>query len=851
MGADPNPASDRAQALSRGGRALSQVSSDLAARYPERDTLIAQAVLAVIAREHLVIFGPPGTGKSEIAAAFLRRFVDDQGRPSLYARQIVETTVQSDLVGPVDFKVLTETGKTVHRIEEGILASEFAILDEAFDGRDLLLRSILCVLNERELALGNQVVKARLASAFLTTNQYLSDLLAARPETLLAFCDRIAFCSFVPKEFARTASRNQLLENAAGRARPDSEARVSLSDLACLQAAALEVEVPPGVLSALSAVVDEFETRRAESLAEHKGYVAIVYLSPRTLAKAVGVLRAAVIRDRWVNGIDRQLRVDVADLGNLSAMFVPGGPSAQDLSRLAQRSRDRRERAQLEGVAAERQAFQTAFEHVAEQMRRVLREEEDRSGLPALRRLAREGPPRAMEVVLAAENALERVRSPQLRGEIFAVAHDAAAAWAEATGRGHIVDPPTSDPVQRVSALRATARVLVASEKTRSHARLAARDGVSAAAEALSSITTRYTVEELEGAADDHLQDVTPRVERIDAQIRTLLDMGRELSAMARAGDADLADWPKRQNGSFVGEAADLERLASAARKSAAAALRRRATGAAQRALADLPEVDPWRPVAYTARLLSQVDQAVARLAPEEATARTSALRTGCAQIAAREIASWPAVRLEELAAIVDRLADRMSELGVSPSTVFDGAGAHLQKKLEWWMRNRALAGKPEAGPASEDGYLRLLEHCRGAQDRRSLARLVAALGAQPGLTHLDGVLARTDLEELREQVGYLTHWFGQVTSSVPSPSEIISAEEADAAWKLVSSSRFFTVGWRDNDLAALRERLGSYRSSSELGALASEALRQLEDLAERARLFGQALLERRAELAA
>ena len=47
-----------------------------------------------------------------------------------------------------DFKVLTETGRTEHLTEEGMLGSVHAFLDEIFDGRDMLLRSILNVLHE-------------------------------------------------------------------------------------------------------------------------------------------------------------------------------------------------------------------------------------------------------------------------------------------------------------------------------------------------------------------------------------------------------------------------------------------------------------------------------------------------------------------------------------------------------------------------------------------------------------------------------------------------------------------------------------------------------------------------------
>src|SRR5207245_981714 len=143
-----------------------------------------------------------------------------------------------------------------------------------------------------------------------------------------------------------------MLENVAGRPRSAAEARLRQADLTFLQACAREVEVPEQTLAGLAALVDEFERLRAEAHAERKGYVPTIYFSPRTLAKAVGVLRAAVVRDRYVRGEDRPLQATVDDLGSLLAMFVPGGPARENLPKLVARSRDKRERMQLEALRA-------------------------------------------------------------------------------------------------------------------------------------------------------------------------------------------------------------------------------------------------------------------------------------------------------------------------------------------------------------------------------------------------------------------------------------------------------------------------------------------------------------------
>src|SRR3954462_3311323 len=99
----------------------------------------------------------------------------------------------------MDFKVLTETGRTEYITEDGMLGATHAFLDEVFDGRDMLLRSILNVLPERELKHGRKVTIGRVECAIMTSNRYLSEVLARSPELLSAFADRLSFISFVPK----------------------------------------------------------------------------------------------------------------------------------------------------------------------------------------------------------------------------------------------------------------------------------------------------------------------------------------------------------------------------------------------------------------------------------------------------------------------------------------------------------------------------------------------------------------------------------------------------------------------------------------------------------------------------
>ena len=131
---------------------------ELGETFIERDDLLKQIALSLLSREHLLMTGPPGTAKSKLAQSVLGRIVCEQShQPSVFARQFTESTVQTDLIGPIDFKTLLETGRTEHFTDEGMLGAVHAFLDEVLDGRDMLLRSTLNLMLERELKQGTKI----------------------------------------------------------------------------------------------------------------------------------------------------------------------------------------------------------------------------------------------------------------------------------------------------------------------------------------------------------------------------------------------------------------------------------------------------------------------------------------------------------------------------------------------------------------------------------------------------------------------------------------------------------------------------------------------------------------------
>ena len=343
--------------------------AEVNAAFLERETLLTQIELGLLCREHVLVVGPPGTAKSALASAVLGRIVDSEtNRPSLFSKQLAENTVQTDLIGAVDFKVLTETGRTEYLTDEGMLGSTHAFLDEVFDGRDMRLRSVLNVLHERELKHGKKVTRGRCECAVMTSNRYLSEVLQRSPETLQAFADRISFICFTPKSFVRPSSRAQMIRRSHEGQRPRLVERLTLQDLDTLQSAVEKVEVPPAVSEGLEALADSLEAELLAQVTKLPDYVPTKYFSQRSLVKAVWALKAAVVRDQIHRRPERPAVAELEDLSFLRNFFLLGGPTPAEVEVLLKTAIDPRERAQLEIIRVEHRAFDDAFKRVAGQV---------------------------------------------------------------------------------------------------------------------------------------------------------------------------------------------------------------------------------------------------------------------------------------------------------------------------------------------------------------------------------------------------------------------------------------------------------------------------------------------------
>jgi MoxR-like ATPase len=141
----------------------------LKTRFVGRDEVIDLIALAVVAGEHLFLFGPPGTAKSLLVREFAGAV-----RCRYFEYLLSRFSEPNEIFGPVDLVRLREGG--VATVTSGMLPeAEFAFLDELFNANSAILNNLLTVLNERVYRRGSETHRLPLLSAFAASNHLPED----------------------------------------------------------------------------------------------------------------------------------------------------------------------------------------------------------------------------------------------------------------------------------------------------------------------------------------------------------------------------------------------------------------------------------------------------------------------------------------------------------------------------------------------------------------------------------------------------------------------------------------------------------------------------------------------------
>jgi MoxR-like ATPase len=233
----------------------------------EREQLAELMVLGAVAKEHLLVVGPPGTAKS----AVVRRVAASLGG-NYFEYLLGRFTEPSELFGPVNLGKLRD-GLVVTDTAGMLPEAEVAFLDEVFLGSTAILNTLLGVLNERQFRRGHTRVDCPLRICVGAANGLPED------EGLAAFADR-----FLLHAFIEPVADNRLEDLLAGgweMGRHRVQPRAGLNRL--------------DVLSAAVPAVDMGAVRPALAHAVRQLRQGGIALSDRRIVRAQGLVAAAAV----------------------------------------------------------------------------------------------------------------------------------------------------------------------------------------------------------------------------------------------------------------------------------------------------------------------------------------------------------------------------------------------------------------------------------------------------------------------------------------------------------------------------------------------------------------------------
>jgi MoxR-like ATPase len=338
-------------------------------RFVELEHSIEAHLTGLLSENHLYVFGPPGGAKTALAEVILKselkKLNADQvdgfvkttlakvGKDKSFMRAVLKRmrTEKPEVFDRflLQFHKLLPEGvlvgfpKVEKQLNEGIEEIEvstslvnqkfvFAILDEVDKANPQTITALLSLLNEREVFAGNQVIKAALRSAILTSNKMPSEFLDSYNEdrsTGEAVMDRAINKVYVSNKISSEEALTRFLINLESGISPSWRGLLAVGELKPLVE---QVEFEnPAIEELLATIHQKFlamriqkeeETRKAHRMDSREFpdyYVSAAgSASDRTVIKLFDQLKARFIVHQLMEGVpfaDLKTTIEVKDLG--------------------------------------------------------------------------------------------------------------------------------------------------------------------------------------------------------------------------------------------------------------------------------------------------------------------------------------------------------------------------------------------------------------------------------------------------------------------------------------------------------------------------------------------------------
>lgn len=262
----------------------------------ERREEVHAALLALLAKKHLFMLGPPGIAKSYLVTE-LCKLITDMPDDGYFHYLLTRYTTPDELYGPPnleDFKLGVFRRNTTKKMPKCLIA----FLDEIFLGNSSILNANLTLLNERLFRNHDDDPHVPLISCFSAANVLPSG------DELDALWDRIDF-RFITEAMKESSSFMRMMELPLNRPFDDMPAdyeapTLSLGELYAGQLEVAKVEIPDEILTAIKQLRDDMKTQRIEA-------------TERRWVNTIEVIRA----EAFLNGHDVAMISDMRPLQHI------------------------------------------------------------------------------------------------------------------------------------------------------------------------------------------------------------------------------------------------------------------------------------------------------------------------------------------------------------------------------------------------------------------------------------------------------------------------------------------------------------------------------------------------------
>ena len=198
-------------------------------------------LLAALAGENIILFGPPGTAKSELARRLRHCFTDDL---KYFECLLTKFSMPEEVFGPISLKSLEND--RYERIYHGHLpGANIAFIDETFKANSAILNSMLTIMNEREFDTGSKRVAVELLTVVGASNE-----MPAEAE-LAALYDRFVVRMKVMPLSSEKDLHDFLLSDFS-RTTLAEEAKLTVAEVMGLRMQAANIAVTTDVIQALA-----------------------------------------------------------------------------------------------------------------------------------------------------------------------------------------------------------------------------------------------------------------------------------------------------------------------------------------------------------------------------------------------------------------------------------------------------------------------------------------------------------------------------------------------------------------------------------------------------------------------